>query len=34
MRVPRDVSGAHLVDTLCRRWQYTIVHQVGSYIIL
>ena len=34
MRVPRDVSGAHLADTLCRRWQYTAVHQIGSHIIL
>jgi len=34
MRVPRDVSGAHLADTLCRRWQYATVHQVGSHIIL
>jgi hypothetical protein len=34
MRVPRNVSGAHLADTLCRRWQYTTVHQVGSHIII
>jgi predicted RNA binding protein YcfA (HicA-like mRNA interferase family) len=34
MKVPRDVSGVHLADTLCRRWQYTTVHQVGSHIIL
>jgi len=34
MRVPRDVSGAHRADTLCRRWQYTVVHQVGSHVIL
>ena len=34
MKIPRDVSGAHLADMLCRRWQYTRVHQVGSHIIL
>jgi len=34
MKVPRDVSGAHLADILCRRWQYARVHQVGSHIIL
>ena len=34
MRIPRDVSGAHLADILCRRWHYTKVHQVGSHIIL
>jgi predicted RNA binding protein YcfA (HicA-like mRNA interferase family) len=34
MKLPRDVSGARLVDILCRKWQYTKVHQVGSHIIL
>ena len=34
MKLPRDVSGAHLADVLCRRWQYTRVHQVDSHIIL
>jgi predicted RNA binding protein YcfA (HicA-like mRNA interferase family) len=34
MKIPRDVSGARLADTLCRRWHYTKVHQVGSHIIL
>ena len=34
MKIPRGVSGRHLADTLCRRWQYTKVHQVGSHIIL
>jgi predicted RNA binding protein YcfA (HicA-like mRNA interferase family) len=34
MRIPRDVSGKHLTEVLCRRWQYTKVHQVGSHIIL
>jgi len=34
MKIPRDVSGLHLADVLCRRWQYTKVHQVGSHIVL
>ena len=34
MKIPRDVSGTHLADTLCRRWRYASVHQVGSHIIL
>jgi predicted RNA binding protein YcfA (HicA-like mRNA interferase family) len=34
MKVPRDVSGVHPADVLCRRWQYAKVHQIGSHIIL
>ena len=34
MKIPRSVSGAHLADTLCRRWSYRKVHQAGSHIIL
>lgn len=34
MKIPRDVSGAQLADTLCRRWRYANVHQAGSHIIL
>jgi len=34
MKTPRDVSGSHLADTLCRQWRYAEVHQVGSHIIL
>jgi predicted RNA binding protein YcfA (HicA-like mRNA interferase family) len=34
MKIPRDVSGAHLAGVLCRRWRYVKVHQVGSHIIL
>jgi predicted RNA binding protein YcfA (HicA-like mRNA interferase family) len=34
MKIPRDVAGRHLCDVLCRRWQYTMVHQAGSHIIL
>lgn len=34
MKIPRDVSGRHLSEVLCSRWQYARVHQVGSHIIL
>ena len=34
MKLPRDVSGAHLVEVLCRKWQYAKVHKTGSHIIL
>lgn len=34
MKIPRDLSGAHLVKVLCRTWGYRLVHQEGSHIIL
>jgi predicted RNA binding protein YcfA (HicA-like mRNA interferase family) len=34
MKIPRDSSGAQLVKVLCRDWNYRIVHQGGSHIIL
>ena len=34
MKIPRDVSGTHLAEILCKKWRYTKVHQVGSHIIL
>jgi predicted RNA binding protein YcfA (HicA-like mRNA interferase family) len=34
MRIPRDLSGADLARLLCKDWGYTVVHQVGSHIIL
>jgi predicted RNA binding protein YcfA (HicA-like mRNA interferase family) len=34
MKLPRDVSGERLAEALCRRWQYSRVHQSGSHIIL
>ncbi len=34
MKLPRDVSGAHLAGVPCRRWEYTKVHQTASHIIL
>lgn len=26
MKIPRDISGEHLADVLCRKWQYSKVH--------
>ena len=34
MKLPRDVSGKLLAETLCRSWRYRKVHQTGSHIIL
>ncbi len=34
MKLPRDLAGGRLADLLCRRWQYCVVHQTGSHIIL
>lgn len=34
MKLPRDLSGHDLVQCLCRHWQYSLVHQQGSHIIL
>lgn len=34
MRIPRDLNGNDLVKALCRGWNYQIVHQVGSHIVL
>jgi len=34
MRIPRDLSGTHLADVLCRKWGYRKVHQAGSHMIL
>ncbi len=34
MKVPRDLSGAQLVKILCRDWDYRVIHQEGSHIIL
>lgn len=34
MKIPLDISGAHLADVLCQRWHYSKVHQAGSHIIL
>lgn len=34
MKIPRDISGAELIDVLCRHFGYATVHQVGSHVIL
>jgi predicted RNA binding protein YcfA (HicA-like mRNA interferase family) len=34
MKLPRNVDGAALAQALCRRFDYRIVHQVGSHMIL
>ncbi|HEV7925053.1 MAG TPA: type II toxin-antitoxin system HicA family toxin [Verrucomicrobiae bacterium] len=34
MKVPRDVSGAELIKSLCRDWDYQMVNQEGSHVIL
>ncbi|MCX6957469.1 MAG: hypothetical protein NT164_02910 [Verrucomicrobiae bacterium] len=34
MKLPRDFSGKKLAAILCNHWDYRMVHQVGSHIIL
>jgi len=34
MKLPRDLSGGALIKHLCRKWDYRVVHQVGSHVIL
>lgn len=34
MKVPRDATGAQLIKTLCRDWDYRVVSQEGSHVIL
>lgn len=34
MKLPRDLSGFDLVQTLCKHYGYRRVHQEGSHIIL
>ncbi len=34
MKLPRDLSGASLIRHLCKRWDYEVVHQVGSHVVL
>ena len=34
MKLPRDLSGAALVQHLGRRWGYRQVHRVGSHVTL
>ena len=34
MKLPRDLSGRSLAGLLVQRWDYRMVHQTGSHIIL
>ncbi|NCD41956.1 MAG: addiction module toxin, HicA family [Bacteroidia bacterium] len=34
MKLPRDLTGRTLTKHLCARWNYHVVHQTGSHIIL
>ena len=34
MKIPRHLSGHDLVQTLCRKWGYRLVHQEGSHVVL
>ena len=34
MKLPRDVSGAHLTTVLCKYYGYRRVNQVGSHVVL
>lgn len=34
MKLPRDLSGADLVQALCKHYGYCRLHQEGSHIIL
>jgi predicted RNA binding protein YcfA (HicA-like mRNA interferase family) len=34
MKLPRDLSGAELIQVLCRHFDYRRVNQEGSHVIL
>jgi predicted RNA binding protein YcfA (HicA-like mRNA interferase family) len=34
MKIPRDLDGRSLARLLCRDWEYRMVNQVGSHMIL
>jgi len=34
MKLPRDLSGAELINVLCRRFGYRRINQEGSHVIL
>jgi hypothetical protein len=34
MKLPRELSGLHLAELLCREFGYRKVHPIGSHIIL
>jgi predicted RNA binding protein YcfA (HicA-like mRNA interferase family) len=34
MKLPRDLGGERLIKALCREWDYRVVNQEGSHVIL
>jgi predicted RNA binding protein YcfA (HicA-like mRNA interferase family) len=34
MKIPRDIQGEELVKVLVKFWDYQVIHQRGSHIIL
>jgi len=34
MKLPRNLSGTQLAKSLCKHWDYVLVHQTGSHMIL
>ena len=34
MKLPRDLSGERLAGALCRQWDYSKTHQIGSHMVL
>jgi predicted RNA binding protein YcfA (HicA-like mRNA interferase family) len=34
VKIPRDLAGREIVKVLCKHWDYRVVHQEGSHIIL
>ena len=34
MKIPRNLKGSYLAEVLCRSWDYSVIHQQGSHIIL
>jgi predicted RNA binding protein YcfA (HicA-like mRNA interferase family) len=34
VKIPRDVAGRALVKHLCKKWDYSVMKQEGSHIIL
>ncbi|NCR41506.1 MAG: type II toxin-antitoxin system HicA family toxin [Microcystis aeruginosa W13-11] len=34
MKIPRNLKGSELIKILCKSWDYRIVNQEGSHIIL
>jgi len=34
MKIPRDMSGNDMIKLLCKNWGYSVVHRVGSHVIL